>query len=489
MKGIKIIYNNIIKRLNEKNIDFDKLKNLIYKIFNIENNKNFIIKYKKNSFENNIYINNNLEFEEIKNSLGNEILIIEIILIDEEIFNLKSSNFQEDFFLTEIKKLLIDFNLNTQNLIKNQTNSIIEIINNNNLKDNNNNNNLKDNNNNNLKDNNNNIIINNNNIKDNNNYNNINNNYNNINIINSKEKSIPSKNKIFSNLKCSNCKNDIINLKYICLFCNNNNNEQIFCEICSKNHEHPCLQFNLQMNYNDNIYDNKENFLKFINEKYNKKNNDLNLVKNNSNNFQLLNNSNLDINNNKKTPFYNNLLDIKRNSLEFNKNSLEFNKNSLDIKLFIGKINTVYINKDKETKFLLFIENNSKEDIKDLEILIILNNCDNLELEYNSNSINILKNIRITFPIKIIHAESKNHNGTLEIYINKTNQMCLLVNFIICELNDADDKNASNAFDYLSSGYYIKKEINKDLIKKIYFEAENNNFDSLNKVINESLLI
>ena len=83
MKGIKIIYNNIIKRLNEKNIDFDKLKNLIYKIFNIENNKNFIIKYKKNSFENNIYINNNLEFEEIKNSLGNEILIIEIILIDE----------------------------------------------------------------------------------------------------------------------------------------------------------------------------------------------------------------------------------------------------------------------------------------------------------------------------------------------------------------------------------------------------------------------
>ena len=98
MKGIKIIYNNIIKRLNEKNIDFDKLKNLIYKIFNIENNKNFIIKYKKNSFENNIYINNNLEFEEIKNSLGNEILIIEIILIDEEIFNLKSSNFQEDFF-------------------------------------------------------------------------------------------------------------------------------------------------------------------------------------------------------------------------------------------------------------------------------------------------------------------------------------------------------------------------------------------------------
>lgn len=134
MKGIKIIYNNIIKRLNEKNIDFDKLKNLIYKIFNIENNKNFVIKYKKNSFENNIFINNNLEFEEIKNSLGNELLIIEIILIDDEIFKLKSSNFQEDFFLTEIKKILNDFNLNNQNLIKNQTNSIIEIINKNNNK-------------------------------------------------------------------------------------------------------------------------------------------------------------------------------------------------------------------------------------------------------------------------------------------------------------------------------------------------------------------
>ena len=428
MKGIKIIYNNIIKRLNEKNIDFDKLKNLIYKIFNIENNKNFVIKYKKNSFENNIFINNNLEFEEIKNSLGNELLIIEIILIDDEIFKLKSSNFQEDFFLTEIKKILNDFNLNNQNLIKNQTNSIIEIINKNNNK----------------------------------------NNINNINNSNkTKENSISSPNKIFSNLKCSKCKNNIINLKYICLFCNNNNNE-IFCEICSKNHEHPCLQFNLQLNYNNN-FDNKQNILNFLKE--NNKKNEFNLIKNNNDSFHILN-SNFDIiynnNNNNKTPF-------KKNT-------------SIDIKLFIGKINTVFINKDKETKFLLFIENTSKEDIKDLEVLIILNNCDNLEIEYNSNSINILKNARITFPIKIVPSDSKNNNGSLEIYINKMNQMCFFINFIICELNDADDKNASNAFDYLSYGYYIKNEINKDLIKKIYFEAENNNFDSLNKVINESLI-
>ena len=48
------------------------------------------------------------------------------------------------------------------------------------------------------------------------------------------------------NLECSNCKNVIYNVKYECLFCKKN---LVLCQKCSEKHEHPLLQFYLNVDY------------------------------------------------------------------------------------------------------------------------------------------------------------------------------------------------------------------------------------------------
>lgn len=48
------------------------------------------------------------------------------------------------------------------------------------------------------------------------------------------------------NLECSNCNNVIYNVKYECLFCKKN---LVLCQKCSEKHEHPLLQFYLNVDY------------------------------------------------------------------------------------------------------------------------------------------------------------------------------------------------------------------------------------------------
>ncbi len=62
-----------------------------------------------------------------------------------------------------------------------------------------------------------------------------------------------SKNRNYTNLKCSNCKNGINEVKYECLICKE---KVILCRKCSEQHEHPLIQFYLNFDYK-NLKDRK----------------------------------------------------------------------------------------------------------------------------------------------------------------------------------------------------------------------------------------
>ena len=213
MKAIKIIYGNITKRINSGAKNYEDLINITEKIFQFKEGESFDLIFTKDSEEH--ILENDEQFQKLlSENEGNKPIKLKL-----EKNNINEQNNNNILNENELKENLIGMalknsikNFNGDVYYKNELLSDIDKLFKENLK-----NFSKE-----L-------------IKD----------FENNSIIRKNNNISPTGDKIYTNIKCSNCLQDITIIKYECLMCDN----LILCQKCINVHSiHPLIMFNLSSN-------------------------------------------------------------------------------------------------------------------------------------------------------------------------------------------------------------------------------------------------
>ena len=429
MKAIKIIYGNITKRINSGAKNYEDLINITEKIFQFKEGESFDLIFTKDSEEH--ILENDEQFQKLlSENEGNKPIKLKLEKnnINEQDDNniLNENELKENLMGMALKNSINYFNGDVY--YKNELLSDIDKIFKENLK-----------------------------------------NFSKELITDFENKSIISKNnfsptgdKIYTNLQCSNCLQNITIIKYECLICDN----LILCQKCINIHSiHPLIMFNLSSNNiknkNDieNYYKNKlqpkmeeeilnkikeENELKKIIEQI--ENEEDNKIKNINQNF----NKEININNNlinndinvrdfnltislSKPPKHFRLSDTNYRETFTITNNSDYNLTNDDISLFPllfdeelifcqnEKIDEIKAKEKKEVSIDFFIENMQKQKY---EIQFIIHN------ENNKNKINVKELLYILDINQIPESINQNNNNIRSIFpLNQNNFNNLLNHF------------------------------------------------------------
>ena len=429
MKAIKIIYGNITKRINSGAKNYEDLINITEKIFQFKEGESFDLIFTKDSEEH--ILENDEQFQKLlSENEGNKPIKLKLEKnnINEQDDNniLNENELKENLMGMALKNSINYFNGDVY--YKNELLSDIDKIFKENLK-----------------------------------------NFSKELITDFENKSIISKNnfsptgdKIYTNLQCSNCLQNITIIKYECLICDN----LILCQKCINIHSiHPLIMFNLSSNNiknkNDieNYYKNKlqpkieeeklnkikeENELKKIIQQI--ENEEDNKIKNINQNF----NKEININNNlinndinvrdfnltislSKPPKHFRLSDTNYRETFTITNNSDYNLTNDDISLFPllfdeelifcqnEKIDEIKAKEKKEVSIDFFIENMQKQKY---EIQFIIHN------ENNKNKINVKELLYILDINQIPESINQNNNNIRSIFpLNQNNFNNLLNHF------------------------------------------------------------
>ena len=221
----------------------------------------------------------------------------------------------------------------------------------------------------------------------------------------------------YVNIKCSNCKNNINNIKYECIICQD---EQILCQDCSESHrEHPLIQFYLDANY-PGLNTGKEikNYLyNEFKKKNNNKNNNFPLEPKN-NNFPLdPKNNNFPLepkNNNKNNNFP---LETKNNNINLNENLLKESYNYIiDLSLMSLHKNKIVI--PNQSMISINLINKSEKDLNE-KIELMIEGAKEIIIT-DLSEINNLPSNKIVHGLLGIVAPEKEFNETIKINLINT---------------------------------------------------------------------
>ena len=213
MKAIKIIYGNITKRINSGAKNYEDLINITEKIFQFKEGESFDLIFTKDSEEH--ILENDEQFQKLlSENEGNKPIKLKLeknnINEQDDINILNENELKENLIGMALKNSIKNFNGDVY--YKNELLSDIDKLFKENLK-----NFSKE-----L-------------IKD----------FENNSIIRKNNNISPTGDKIYTNIKCSNCLQDITIIKYECLICDN----LILCQKCINVHSiHPLIMFNLSSN-------------------------------------------------------------------------------------------------------------------------------------------------------------------------------------------------------------------------------------------------
>ena len=421
MKAIKIIYGNITKRINSGAKNYEDLINITEKIFQFKEGESFDLIFTKDSEEH--ILENDEQFQKLlSENEGNKPIKLKLeknnINEQDDINILNENELKENLIGMALKNSIKNFNGDVY--YKNELLSDIDKLFKENLK-----NFSKE-----L-------------IKD----------FENNSIIRKNNNISPTGDKIYTNIKCSNCLQDITIIKYECLICDN----LILCQKCINIHSiHPLIMFNLSSNNiknkNDieNYYKNKlqpkieeeklnkikeENELKKIIQQI--ENEEDNKIKNINQNF----NKEININNNlinndinvrdfnltislSKPPKHFRLSDTNYRETFTITNNSDYNLTNDDISLFPllfdeelifcqnEKIDEIKAKEKKEVSIDFFIENVQKQKY---EIQFIVHN------ENYNNKINMKEFQYILNISQIPRSINQNNNNIRRILFRNQN--------------------------------------------------------------------